>query len=398
MKHLSFRILFLCIFLPPILYIFSIQALELLIQRQWSADLRRALLSDTSSILAGNIRIQDQLQQNIDSYLAASRILKWGVVPRISVTTSAGRVLYPRPGQENLFSLNAGELSPEQPSANPLEFLQIAKENLKVINEGLNLSVIAQIPRNTWLANTILAFYIFLATCILYYVYRARTRETERLALRNQQELEAATARLASAEATVQQLSEKERKYQKKLQELQATAAMANNKIKAVEDEALMEMERFEEKLLENISSREQMETEVFQLRQELEQLQSGAKTSPRKQDKQVRASSKRFRTLYKNIEFDSRAVQGFVKLQADLQLKVEELIHTMNEDSGRLAVKRKVFAKKGALPVFESEFAYRGRIYWKRAEDGKVHVLAIGTKNTQSKDLAYLERLQWES
>jgi hypothetical protein len=87
--------------------------------------------------------------------------------------------------------------------------------------------------------------------------------------------------------------------------------------------------------------------------------------------------------------------VEGFVSLQGDLQLRVEEVIHTMNQDSDRLSVKRKVFAKKGALPVFESEFGYRGRIYWKRAEDGKVHVLAIGTKNTQSKDLAYLERLQ---
>ena len=154
-------------------------------------------------------------------------------------------------------------------------------------------------------------------------------------------------------------------------------------------------MEILEENLLENISLREKMEKEVTHLKQELERLQSGDKISLRKQDKQVKASMKRFRTLYKNLEFHTRAVEGFVTLQGDLQLKVEEVIHTMNEDSGRLSVKRKVFAKKGALPEFESEFAYRGRIYWKRAEDGKVHVLAIGTKNTQSKDLAYLERLQ---
>ena len=102
----------------------------------------------------------------------------------------------------------------------------------------------------------------------------------------------------------------------------------------------------------------------------------------------------KRFKTLYKNIEIHSRAVEGFLNLESDLQLRAEELIHNMNEDSNRLTVRRKVFFKKGALSAFESEFAYRGRIYWKQGADGKAQILVIGTKNTQTKDLAYLESL----
>jgi hypothetical protein len=56
--------------------------------------------------------------------------------------------------------------------------------------------------------------------------------------------------------------------------------------------------------------------------------------------------------------------------------------------------VKRKVFLGKAALTVLESEFAYRGRIYWRRGANGKVEILAVGTKNTQPKDLAHLESL----
>jgi len=66
-KHLSFRILFLCIFLPPVLYIFSIQALEGLIRKRWTSDLERRLISDPSALLEGRIDIQDEVKRNIDS-------------------------------------------------------------------------------------------------------------------------------------------------------------------------------------------------------------------------------------------------------------------------------------------------------------------------------------------
>jgi hypothetical protein len=86
--------------------------------------------------------------------------------------------------------------------------------------------------------------------------------------------------------------------------------------------------------------------------------------------------------------------VEGFLNLPNELDLRAEEFIHNMNEDSSTLTVRRKVFSKKGALPVLESEFAYRGRIYWKLRADGKAQILSVGSKNTQAKDLAYLERL----
>jgi hypothetical protein len=80
--------------------------------------------------------------------------------------------------------------------------------------------------------------------------------------------------------------------------------------------------------------------------------------------------------------------------LEEDMQLKAEEVIHTLNQDCGKVPVKRKVFSGKGALSVVESEFAHRGRMYWRRNASGKVEVLVIGTKNSQGRDLAHLEAL----
>jgi hypothetical protein len=56
--------------------------------------------------------------------------------------------------------------------------------------------------------------------------------------------------------------------------------------------------------------------------------------------------------------------------------------------------VKRKVFSRKSNLTALETVFAYKGRMYWRKDAEGKVEVLAIGTKNTQNKDLAFLESL----
>jgi hypothetical protein len=146
--------------------------------------------------------------------------------------------------------------------------------------------------------------------------------------------------------------------------------------------------------LKESTALREAIEQEVIGLREEVTRLTVSSQRFEKKGKKQVQGLIKRFGTLYKNVQFHEKAVQGFHDLQDDMQLKAEETIHTLNEDCGKVPVKRKVFLRKAALSVLESEFAYQGRIYWKRGVNGKVNILVIGTKNTQGKDLAHLETL----
>ena len=137
---------------------------------------------------------------------------------------------------------------------------------------------------------------------------QARASEAERLSLRNRQALEAAHSKLTAAQDRVQDVADKEKAYQKEIEKIQAELAIAGNKVRATEDEALEEMETLEEKLEESVALREKMENEVANLRQELERLESSRKAPSRKQDKQIKSAMKRFRTLYKNLEFHPRA------------------------------------------------------------------------------------------
>jgi hypothetical protein len=247
MKHLSFRIIFLCIFLPPVLYIVSIQALETLIHRQWSADLQQVLLSDTNSLLQGRIGIENEIEQNIDRYLTTRYLLKWGVVPRIVVKTKTGRRLYPTPYKGELYPYETGApLSGDKDVLAPTNMLRVAEENLSIMNEGIILSLDLEVPRNSLLANSVLVFYIFVFASLLYRAYRKRASEAERLSLENQQALEAASVKVLEAQERVAELSGVEQNYQRDIEKLQTEVATATEKLHMTEEQALEEIEKLE--------------------------------------------------------------------------------------------------------------------------------------------------------
>ena len=54
----------------------------------------------------------------------------------------------------------------------------------------------------------------------------------------------------------------------------------------------------------------------------------------------------------------------------------------------------RNVFGGKGQKTVLEVIFGYKGRLYFRHTDDRRVEVLAVGTKNTQAKELDFLAKL----
>ena len=65
-----------------------------------------------------------------------------------------------------------------------------------------------------------------------------------------------------------------------------------------------------------------------------------------------------------------------------------------LHDDPKRVPIKRKVFGKKNRETVFEVLFAYKGRLYYRYTQEQKPEIVAIGTKHTQSKDLAFIDQL----
>ena len=386
MRFLSFRIIYLCILLPPVLYVFSVQGLEIIIQKRWSAELNGIIVADTGSLLSGKISFESQLHKNVREFLAGRKLIRWGVRPEISILARTGRVLYP------VMLFEPSHREPVGPLVLSTE--AVAARNLKILNEGFLVNFGVDIPHNTWVANSVLLFYLFIVSALLARVYVARTREAERLSRLNAEALEKAGAELARSQERLGQLTSEEKSYRDRVELLHSELHKAKDRLESAEHEALAEMEASEKSLKESTALREAMEQEVAGLREEVTRLTVSSERFEKKKEKQVQGLTRRLGILYKNIHFHEKAVQGFLELQDDMQLKAEETVHALNEDCGKVPVKRKVFSGKGALGVVESEFAYRGRMYWRRGLNGKVEIVSIGTKSTQRKDLVHLETL----
>ncbi|MCF8106505.1 MAG: hypothetical protein K9K64_13565 [Desulfohalobiaceae bacterium] len=390
MKHLSFRILFLCVFLPPVLYIFTIQGLEAYLQNTWKSDLMGRLISNPGQLLKGQLSVHDEIRTNIQAYMQSRWIAELGPVVRILVRTKNGRVIYPDFEKQERY-----EHQPDsglKSLAGPSESSRLARENLEVMQEGLVFSLAVEIPRNTWLSNSVLVFYILVFTGVLCLSYRSNVRQAENVTRQQEEDLKATQKKLSQAQSRLQEATAKERSYREEIDRQKRDLTQADRRIQITEKEALAEMEALEEKLQESMAKRQEREQEIENLAWEVDRLKSQQKLSSKKKEKQQAAIRKRFNVLYKKIDFHDRSVDGFLHLPEDMQLKAEEFIHTLNQDPGLIRVKRKVFSKNGDLSALESIFAYRGRVYWRKKANSTIEVMAIGTKNTQSKDLAFLE------
>ena len=386
MRFLSFRVIYLCILLPPLLYVFSVLGLETLIQKRWSAELNRVIAADAASLLKGEVSIESQLHKNVQEFLSGRELIRWGVRPEIRISTRTGRVLYPvmifEPSRWD--AVDPQGLSPGA----------LAARNLQILNDGFLVQFGVDIPHNTWVANSVLMLYLVVVSALLARVYVARTREAERLSRLNAEALEKAGAELSRSQERLAQLATEEKGYRERVDLLHSELLKAKDSLQSAEHDALTEMEVLEKRLKESTTLREAMEQEVLGLREEVARLTVSSQRFEKKREKEIQGLIKRLGTLYKNIQFHEKAVQGFQELPDDMQLKAEETIHALNEECGRVTVKRKVFLGKSALSAVESEFGYRGRMYWRRGVNGKVEILLIGSKNTQGRDLALLETL----
>jgi hypothetical protein len=194
----------------------------------------------------------------------------------------------------------------------------------------------------------------------------------------------------------------------KKMESLQTERENLNTQIKKLrtvledqkrksdrnEDDLIEEVEALEGKLSENLSLQNTQMAEIERLRDSIQGDKKGRQKDDRQKVKASDSVKKRFSTLYKNITIHDRAISGFVDLNEDLKIKAEEVIHQLNDDPAVVTIKRKVFGRKGHQTVFEVIFAYKGRLYFRTTKDRRVEVLAVGTKNTQARELDFLARL----
>jgi hypothetical protein len=389
MKPFPFRILFACIFLPPICYVLTLQLLEGYFQRSESSILNEIAVRNYEALYDGQYTVKEEINRNIGEYLSRNFMYRLGVRTIILVKTKDNQILYPVEFSRGSPDQGGGESFSAIPEK-LINYVDVAAENYRILNKGLSVSVDVDIEHNSWLSNGILVFYVFLSVLVLRRVIQKRLRETEKKETGLKELIQDLSDQLAGRESGLKEAETKEAVYREKI------AALKREKKDLTKDldGFLEEMEDLETGLKAQRELREETEQEVVSLREDLDRLKDRL-LSPKKKKKKGEKTLKRFRVLYKNLFFTERAVEGFVSLTDDFQLKGEEIIHKLNEDETQVVVKRKVFGKGGKMNMLEADFAYSGRIYFQKDSRAGIRVMAIGTKNTQGRDLAFLESMR---
>ena len=381
MKYFPFRLLIFCILLPPLLYILSLQGIESGLERKYSTDLTSIYLGDTTALLNGKIRLRDMVGLNINSYFKKKHAGYWGVRPEVLVTTKDNEIIYP-----SSFDTDA--------DLNPVDSLDIARENYALMNKGLQIRVDLSLSPGSPAGLSLLALYVLVDIALLFLGYKKG--------------LERSLLEEARKDSRIQELREKERHFSERIIELGNVRENLEIKVRHVKSELDEEREKasvnengmldeivtLEEELENTRLRQEEQFDEIQELRQQIDALGS---TSFKKDKKKVKLSEsleKRLRVLYKNLDIHIRSVQGMIDLSEDMRIKAEEVMLQINADISLVTVKRKVFGKGGKTKVLEVAFGYNGRLYYRHNDGGRIEILCIGNKNSQTKDLDFLDRV----
>ena len=380
MKFLSLRILILCILLPPVLYIFSVQSLEKHLKSRYATEIEDSYLEDTRPLLEGSIRLQDAINSNINRYFQSKTLIPLGVKVAITVTSKQNRILYPA-------VVDAKEMT-----LLPNDAIQIASENYKLMNDGLKVNVDLVLEHNTFLTNAILGFYIFASILVLSFYYWTGVKKARQEEIEKNSEL----YRLKKVEINhadnLKDLMKDKKNLISEIKKIKKQLKKENIKARKNEDEMIKEIVALEEKIHNKIKFLNERQQEIDALKEKIKLFEKEARKESKQKTKVYNSVRKRFKTLYKNLSIDKRAIIGFLDLTEDMKIKSEEIIHKLNENPKLVPIKRKVFSKKGRATVHEVIFAYNGRLYFRPTKNSRIEILTIGTKNTQIRDLEYLD------
>jgi len=380
MKIIPYKILILCLVLPPVCYVLTIQSLESYLQRRENATLKEILIEHPEALYEGRYTVREEINRNISKYLNRSIKSKIGVRSNILVKTSDGRILYPP-------VYGTGVKEPKDQAPKGLNYVEVGAENYRILNEGFSTEVAVKIRYNSWLSSGLLIFYLGLSGLILRAVTKRGVAANEQREYEHRMEMARLGTQLSHSRKQLEEVVIKEKEYLSRIKGLRQDKQDLAKDV----DGLLEEMGEQEEGLEEQRVQREALEKELEELKEKLQRLTEKGEKRKKKKGKYDNLA-KRFRLLYKNLDLSDRAVAGFSELTEEFKLKAEEVIHQLNEDDSLISIKRKVFGKGGKMNVLEINFAYSGRLYFQKNTKGRIRVLAIGTKNTQSQDLAFVE------
>jgi hypothetical protein len=393
----SFRSTFVVIAGLILLYTFTIRAVEAHLLSHFENQVRDAI-----EITNYRRPVTTQIQMRINYIMKQSLWISIGGV-HVSPT------ILGRDGS-TLIYVSGGR---SQPPAERYIYEEILLDAERLLPATAYLSV--SVPHNSILANSILIVYAALAMQLLWLRSLANARhqrtmleeamenrvKTEQRASTIEAELDQMRRQFQSIESTdpehiseVNQLRDERKTLESKLTELEfrelelrdstARASELGREIHALED--------LLEEASEDLESRDDairdLETSLKRASKDVANQEAG-------RAREADVLSKRYGTLYRNVEVDDRALQDIVALRDDaMKLKCEEKLKRLNDEAENVSVRRKVGGIPPHLTIFEMGFAGKGRIYYMKGSQRRFRVLNVGAKNTQNAAIEYLRKL----
>ncbi len=381
MRYFPFKTLILCVLLPPFVYVFAIQLLEKTIHARYDRVLAAAYVGDTRDLFNGSVRLKDAIRENVNAFLADLKWPDWGVRVNVTVKTVDGIYLYP-----DAYDHPKSDLS-------VMDSIGVARENFRLLDDGLIKMIDVNIEHNTLISNSILLSCVFVSLMVLLIFYRRGMRMIHQEELAKQELIDGFSNQREESLVQLERLETQRVSLSNKIDLMKGELDCERQKASATENEMIEELVALEEKISENMSRQDQQCQEINALKEKIKQFEKESEAKNRQLLKGAEAARKRFSALYKNISIHDKALEGFVDLTEEMKIKAEELVHQLNDDPDKVQIKRKVFGKKNRETVFEVIFAYKGRLYFRKISGNRVEVLAIGTKLTQNKDLVFLDK-----
>ncbi len=392
-KGLSFRVIYIAVFLFLLLYITTIRLLEFGLDQEFQERANRA-----AHVTQLDEPVASQIQRAMTVAIEKSA---WVTIGGVRVTT----LVLASDGITWLYV--HGHIGPQPEGLPPTGVLRQAVELLPASSD-----VSVTVPHNSLLANAVLIFYASFLLSGLYQYNRINQRRYTRqmnnaVTLRDEArhraseiegELQQARRQLEGVEPTEKALGAEISTLQIEREGLQkqlGSLAAREEELRGSADQAIelsQEVQALEDLLEEAASDISSKDEEIRELGQNLKKASRGS-GGPSGKGSDLLA--RRLRTLYKTLEIDDNAINKIIALRDEgMKLKAEEGLKRLAEESDNVAVRRKVGGLPNYLHIFELGFAGKGRIYYTRGKQRRFRILTVGAKNSQDQDMDFPRRL----
>jgi DNA repair exonuclease SbcCD ATPase subunit len=378
-------------------YFMSIRFLEAALDQEFQARVDQAIIvTDFERPLI------QQMKEQINTTVRDSR---WVRIGGLRITT----LVLARDGFTWLYVDGRGrKASPE--GLEPTDMIAEWMDYLPATAE-----VTVTLPHNALLSNAILVTFTVILLRFVYLTNRRQTgHESQRLhealeirdrAARRTEEIE---SELAETRSRLSEIEPIEREHSDEIDALQTEREALQRVLSnlAAREESLrsraeravdlaQEVRALEDLLEEATGDLDTKDGEIGRLERSLKKASRSSDKAANTRTKAAELTARRFRTLYKTLEVDDRAIDDITSLgDESLRLKAEESVKRLAEEADNVSIRRKVGGLPSYVQVYELGFAGKGRIYYTRGKSRRFRILLVGAKNTQPTDLEYLSRL----